>query len=89
MKPIQPVLVTMGLILLLGPGCRSREKRKGAYDVDGGVVIREECNVPASKCFRSCLAREASLGCTGCCRDQSFLCDTGQKHSFEYCDGAQ
>lgn len=88
MNRVQPILTIMGFILLLGAGCRSREKRNGLYDVDGGIILREECNVPASKCHRSCLAREASITCASCCREQSFLCDTGQEHSFEYCESA-
>jgi hypothetical protein len=88
-KDIRPVLAA-AVLLLLGAGCRSREKPKGRYDgVDGGYTMREECDVPSSNCHRSCIKREASLACTGCCRDQRFLCDTGQKHSFEYCEGAQ
>ena len=90
MKTIQPVLVVAGLILMLGAGCRSREKPKGRLDwLDAGYVMREECAEPATDCYYDCIKREASLGCTGCCRDEHFLCNTGQKYSFEYCKGAR
>jgi hypothetical protein len=84
------VLVAAGLVLTLAAGCRSRDKPKGRYDgLDGGYVIREECDMPVLGCYDRCYKREASITCIGCCRDQRFLCDTQQKHSFESCDATQ
>jgi hypothetical protein len=87
MKTIRPLLVTVGLILMLGASCRPREKPKGRYDgLDGGYILREECNAPTNKCHRGCYDRDDGPICSGCCRDQRFLCDTQQPHSFESCD---
>jgi len=82
------VFVTAGLILMLGSGCRSREKHKGRLDHwDGGTpTLREECNMPADNCYRYCFKREASAACVGCCQDQDYLCNTQQPHSFESCE---
>ena len=82
--------VTLGFIFLLCASCHSREKPRNRYDaIDGGYIMREECNVPSMNCHNDCLERKASLGCTGCCMDQRFLCDTGQTYDFEYCKGAR
>lgn len=86
MANISP-LITIGMALLLGLGCRTDDKpQKTRYDeIDGGYVMREECNLPAIDCHKDCIKRDASITCTGCCRDQRFLCDTRQPHSFESC----
>jgi len=82
-------LFIFGLVLAVGAGCRTREKRKSRYEgLDGGYVQREQCDMPAVGCYQKCSKREASDACIGCCRDQEFLCDTGQKHSFESCESA-
>jgi hypothetical protein len=89
MKKRHVVLLSAGLIVTLSIGCRPREKSKGRYDgLDGGFTHREECDMACLDCMDRCDKRKASLACAGCCRDQEFLCDTGQKHSFEYCEGA-
>ncbi|WP_272458158.1 hypothetical protein [Polyangium jinanense] len=79
------IILSAGLVLLAG--CSPREKKKGRYDAyDGGVPpFREECIVPGDNCYRDCHDREASVTCVGCCRDQDFLCNTQQQHSFESC----
>lgn len=84
------VLARAGLILALGVGCNSSEKPKNRFDgLDGGYVQREECSAPSMNCHYDCVRRDASLGCTGCCLDQRFLCDTGQQHSFDHCKDAK
>lgn len=89
MKALGPLFVALGLVLLLGAGCHSREKPKGRSDgLDGGYTLRKECNVPSMNCHNDCFRRDASDTCSGCCIDQRFLCDTGQKHSFESCRDA-
>lgn len=86
MRPIRPLLLIVGLILVLDAGCNSSEKNRGRSEsLDGGYTLREECNVPSMNCYNGCFKREASDTCTGCCYDQRFLCDTGQKYSFESC----
>lgn len=71
-------------------GCPSDKKRKTMYDsVDGGYILRDECNVPADLCWEDCFRREAGITCGSCCRDQRFLCDTQQKYSIDHCKTAQ
>jgi hypothetical protein len=87
MKLIRPVLVLAVLLAILGAGCRTRPKKKNRYEgLDGGYIMREECNIPSINCHDSCYKRSAGIICAGCCRDQSFLCDTQQDHSFESCE---
>lgn len=75
-------------IVLLGASCSPREKRKSRYEeVDGGYVTRKECLRPIDDCWTDCETRNASRTCIGCCRDQQFLCNTQQPHSFESCKG--
>ena len=84
------LLLAVGLICTFGSGCRSREKPKTRFDgLDGGAPpLREECDMPAVDCYDRCHKRKASVTCIGCCRDQEFLCDTQQAHSFDACDSA-
>jgi hypothetical protein len=83
------VLSAISLTLTLAAGCRSHDKPKGRYDgIDGGYTIREECDMPVLDCYDRCRKRGASVTCIGCCRDQRFLCDMKQTHSFESCDSA-
>jgi len=66
-------------------GCR-RDKLKGRYDeIDGGYVPIEACDAPTVACYDDCVNRKASVTCVGCCRDQRFLCDTGQVSAYESC----
>lgn len=83
------LLLCMGIAFFLVSGCRSREKRKGLYDVDGGYVMRKECDDPGTACHMACIERSASIACARCCRDQSYLCDMQQKHSFDACENEQ
>lgn len=71
------------VVLLTFIGCR-REKKQGKE-----MATRKECNAPAFQCYDKCVKRNASDTCGGCCWDQRYLCDTGQKPSWEYCDSAQ
>jgi hypothetical protein len=81
MKPLARVLVLLLAVLCLA-GCRTKRK-KGEE-----MATRKECNKPSFQCYDNCAKREASNTCDGCCWDQRYLCDTGQKHSFEYCKDA-
>ena len=84
------ILMIAGFAFLFGAGCRTRPQKKSRYeDIDGGYVIREECNMPVLDCYDRCYKREASVTCFGCCRDKRFLCDMQQPHSFESCDSTQ
>jgi hypothetical protein len=84
--------VITALFLACCTGCRTietNENRKSRHDgLDGGYVAREACDMPTATCYDRCVKRSASVTCVGCCRDQEFLCDTAQKHSFEICDSA-
>jgi hypothetical protein len=82
-------IASLVLILVTGAGCRSREKRKSRYDIDGGYITRKECFRPIDDCWTDCETRFASRTCVGCCRDQQFLCNTQQPHSFESCKSAE
>ncbi|MRG90713.1 hypothetical protein [Polyangium spumosum] len=89
MNPV-PLLLIASLILGLGAGCRTRPTKKNRYEgLDGGYVMRPECDLPSDACFEKCYKRKASVTCFGCCRDRRFLCDTQQPHSFESCDNTQ
>ena len=78
------------VVIVMGAGCRSHEKRSSRYDtIDGGYVARKECYRPVDDCWSDCEKRNASRTCVGCCRDQEFLCDTDQPHSFESCKGVR
>ena len=71
-------------------GCNPPEKRKTMYDsVDGGYIMRTECDVPSDECWIDCEKRRAGIVCGSCCRDQRFLCDTQQKYSIDHCKTAQ
>ena len=81
-----PVLARLAMVLVLialPSGCR-RERQVGQER-----ETRKECNKPSWDCYERCVNRKASKTCTGCCGDQRYLCDTGQKASWEYCDEAQ
>lgn len=79
-----------GLLLTMATDCRSPQRRKTRYDeIDGGYIQRKECEEPSMKCHYDCVDREASITCTGCCRDQDFLCDTQQNYSYESCKSTQ
>ena len=85
------ILVTAGLILMLGAGCRPEKKVKRRYpSLDGGTYVpRKECNTPSFNCYEKCAQRQASsMSCGGCCFDQRRLCDTLQPYNFESCDSA-
>jgi len=71
------------LVLSMSSGCR-RERKVGEE-----MATRKECNKPSFECYAKCEQRGASRTCSGCCSDQRYLCDTGQKPSWEYCDSAQ
>jgi hypothetical protein len=64
-------------------GCRPERKKKEE------IVPRKECNKPSYACYERCVNRNASRTCGGCCWEQRYLCDTGQKASWEYCDQAE
>lgn len=85
-----PLLILAVFILSIGTACRQRPKKYRLIDeLDGGYVMRPECEPPADDCARKCYAREASSTCYGCCGDQRFLCDTQQPYNYSYCDGAR
>jgi hypothetical protein len=90
MKP-HYVMMLIFPVLMVGSDCGCREKKKKTmYDqVDGGYVTRDECWPPTDACWLECEARKASLMCGSCCRDQDFLCNTQQPHSFESCKGTR
>lgn len=74
----------------MGMGCRERPKpMKEIDELDAAYVERPECEKPADECAQKCYMRDASGACYGCCGDQTFLCDTQQRYSYEYCDGAR
>jgi hypothetical protein len=84
-------LRVLALIVLGSLGCGTDKKRnERAERWDGGIPpVTPECSALADPCWADCFKRKASITCGGCCRDQQFLCDTQQKHSFEYCKSAQ
>ena len=87
-----PMLLLAVFILSIGTACREKPNKYRRFDkfkVDGGYVMRPECDQPEDDCTEKCYAREGSSACYGCCGDQRFLCDTQQPHSFAYCDGAR
>jgi len=88
MRAIRLLLVGV-VVLAVGVGCRTRETRKSRHEgLDGGYVAREACDMPTATCYDKCAKRHASISCIGCCRDQEYLCDTGQEHTFDSCDSA-
>lgn len=86
---LQNAFVAIIPIMMVGADCGSREKKSRYDSVDGGYILRDECNAPTDTCFEDCFRREASITCAGCCREQRFLCDTQQKHSYDHCKSAQ
>ena len=82
------ILHFAAFLAILVIGCGKREKRTHRFEgVEGGAPpAREECTVQTLDCFDKCYKREAAATCIGCCRDQDYLCDMQQKHSFEYCE---
>lgn len=90
MKPRLSSLVIIALATtscVIGNDCRSQEKRKSRYEVDGGYHMLDECLDPLDECWTDCEKRFASRTCIGCCQDQGYLCNTQQPHSFDSCKG--
>lgn len=88
MNAIRTALVASGLVFVLLTGCDTGKEPKRRWD-GGAPPLREECNLPSANCHDSCIKRDASITCAGCCRDQRLLCDTQQPYNFQYCDSAQ
>jgi hypothetical protein len=85
-----PMLIMASILLMVGTDCREREKPKRKWDhTDGGIVSLPECREPGHKCQMSCVRRDASLACTRCCLDQSYVCNTGHKADYESCEGSR
>ena len=85
-------IIIAAAFLVLEIGCGQNGKPKGRSrgdQIDGGYVMRDECDAPIVDCGDKCHAREASAACYGCCLDQGALCNTNQPYSMEYCDGAR
>jgi hypothetical protein len=86
------MLVLAGFILSIGTACREKPNKYRRFDkfkVDGGLVLRPECEQPGIECADKCLKRQASSACFGCCGDQDVLCITQQPYDYSYCDGAR
>ena len=81
---VRPGEIT-GLIVMLSAGCGPSEPSTQQRD-GGASVTREACDVPSMSCYNGCFKRDASLICTGCCRDQRRLCDRAEEHSFSSCE---
>ena len=85
---IKSVIVVATSVVIVAASCSPQEQHKSRYEtVDGGYVTRKECLRPIDDCWTDCETRNASRTCIGCCRDQQFLCNTQQQHSFESCKG--
>ncbi len=87
-----PMLILAVFILSIGTACREKPKKYRRFDkfkVDGGLVLRPECEQPGNDCDEKCYARQASSACYGCCGDEDFLCSTQQPYNYSYCDGAR
>jgi hypothetical protein len=85
-----PLFIMASIFVMVGSDCREREKPKKRWeDVDGGIVMRPECDEPGGQCLMSCVKRDASPACTRCCIDQDYVCNTGHKADFESCEGSR
>jgi hypothetical protein len=85
-----PVVVIASLFLMVGSDCGEREKpKKRGEGLDGGIVMRPECNEPGNNCLKSCAERNASPACDRCCMDQDYVCNSGHKADFESCKGSR
>jgi hypothetical protein len=85
-----PLAIVASLLLMVGSDCREREKpKKRGEGMDGGIVMRPECNEPGNKCHEDCYLRNASHACTRCCMDQDYVCNTGHKADYESCKGSR
>jgi hypothetical protein len=78
----RPWFLAVAFALLCTIGCRPEKK------VGKERATRKECNKPSFQCYDQCVKRDASKTCSGCCGDQRYLCDTGQKYDFEPCKDA-
>ena len=86
MRSIFGMLLIVVTLLVMGAGCQTSDKPDARRErVDGGYTLRDECDAPSMNCHNACFQRKASATCGGCCRDQRFLCDTQQPHSFDSC----
>ena len=86
---LRPLLLTaLMLVPLRGMHCGEKSNKPRSNGPDGGHPFRPECMKPTDDCFERCHQRGTRGPCYSCCDDQGFLCDTQQKYSYEYCDGA-
>lgn len=83
MARLSPFMILFAMLIISLVGCRPKKEEGNE------MATRKECNKPSFACYEKCAQRGASRTCSGCCADQRYLCDTGQKPSWDYCDSAQ
>jgi len=87
--PLKPLVPVVWLLVLL-VGCKESPSNSSRSKNDAGkVVLREECDLPTTNCYKGCFERKEELYCPACCFDNLIFCNEGNPYDFERCKTAE